>query len=328
MNALADPFKQLVERRLWPVALLLVAALIAVPLLLAKDPEATVLPSAVAGVPADQGVPESIVSLDDPARRDEARAVLGSRKDPFRPAQLKPVPTVEDSLGSASVQATADNGASASGNFSSEGGGSSPAPEPPSVPAPVDLDPAPTRTADLTREPEPTPDTTPEPTFDLYSVQVRFGDIATGELKTRNVKRLTSLPGGTNPAVLYLGLSENKQSAVFLVEAGVEVVGDGRCDPSPDSCETLVLEPGETVFLTRGERQFELDLVEIHTAKTTDEAKARKSRTAVADGGRAALRRMKSASRYRYSAASGTVRELAPAERGLRGRSAKFTSGG
>jgi len=322
MNALADPFKQLVERRLWPVALLLVAALIAVPLLLAKDPEATVLPSAVAGVPADQGLTESIVSLDDPARRDEVRAVLGSRKDPFRPAQLKPVPTVEDSLGSASVQATADNGVSASGNFSSEGGGSSPAPEPPSVPAPVDPDPAPARTPDLT------PDTTPEPTFDLHSVQVRFGDIATGELKTRNVKRLTSLPGGTNPAVLYLGLSENKQSAVFLVDAGVEVVGDGRCDPSPDSCETLVLEPGETVFLTRGERQFELDLIEIYSRKTTDKAEARKSRTEVAKGGRAAPRRMRSPSRYRYREASGTVRELAPAERGLRGRSAKFTSGG
>ena len=40
MNNLADPFKQLVERKLWPIALLLVAALVAIPMLLGKDADA------------------------------------------------------------------------------------------------------------------------------------------------------------------------------------------------------------------------------------------------------------------------------------------------
>src|SRR3712207_7315722 len=52
---------------------------------------------------------------------------------------------------------------------------------------------------------------------------------------SRNVKRLTGLPGGTHPAVLYLGLTDDHQSAVFLVDAGVNVLGDGECDPDRKS---------------------------------------------------------------------------------------------
>ena len=42
MSFLTDIWRQLKERRLWPVALLLVAAIVAVPLVLAKDPEPAV----------------------------------------------------------------------------------------------------------------------------------------------------------------------------------------------------------------------------------------------------------------------------------------------
>ena len=42
MNLINDTFRGLVRKKLWPVALLLVAALVAVPVLLAKDPETPV----------------------------------------------------------------------------------------------------------------------------------------------------------------------------------------------------------------------------------------------------------------------------------------------
>ena len=41
MNTITEPLRALVRRKLWPVALLLVAALVAVPMLLAKQPEAS-----------------------------------------------------------------------------------------------------------------------------------------------------------------------------------------------------------------------------------------------------------------------------------------------
>ena len=42
MNLITDPFRGLVRKKLWPVALLLVAALVAVPFALAKEPEAPI----------------------------------------------------------------------------------------------------------------------------------------------------------------------------------------------------------------------------------------------------------------------------------------------
>ena len=38
MNVVTTTWRQLVRRRLWPVALLLLAALVAVPVLLAREP--------------------------------------------------------------------------------------------------------------------------------------------------------------------------------------------------------------------------------------------------------------------------------------------------
>jgi hypothetical protein len=38
MNAILEPFKSLWKRKLWPVAVLLVGALVAVPMVLAKEP--------------------------------------------------------------------------------------------------------------------------------------------------------------------------------------------------------------------------------------------------------------------------------------------------
>ena len=320
---IADPFKQLVERRLWPIALLLVAAIVAMPMLLGSDAEQDAAMPTTAALPAGQGATEPVVSLGDEDRREDVRAVLGLRKDPFRPAQVHPVATPENVItrtgGTASVNTGTDSGSTGSTGTGGTGGGTV-SPDPVSTPKP---DP----TVEPTTPPVVDPPAPPKPTFELYSLQVRFGDIETGQLVTRNVKRLTGLPGG-NPAALYLGLTENHAGAVFLIDSEVEVVGDGVCDPAPKDCQTLVLKPGETVFLTRGQRQWELDLIAVNTRRTTDRAEARRSRNEVARGGRQALRRMKSASRYRYSKASGTVREVSAPERGLQGRGAKFTSGG
>jgi hypothetical protein len=298
MNVLADPFKQLVERKLWPIALLLVAALVAVPVLLTKKADdGGALPTASTSVPAGQSPTEPVVSVADAAKADSLRAVLGDRKDPFRPAQVHHVPKAEDPLTQgAGTATTVDTGVSTGGGSTTGGttvGG-----------------------GDVVTTPDVTPVPTPAPeTFELYSLQVRFGS-TDGELVSRNVKRLTGLPGGTNPAVLYLGLLDDHKTAVFLVDAGVNVLGDGECDPSPDNCQTLTLKKGETEFLTRGDQQWELDLVDINVKKTDDADVARRARVAEARNGRKVARRMGAGkSAYRYSAKTGALRHLAKAAR-------------
>ena len=53
MNVLTTIWGQLVRSKLWPLALLLVAALVAVPFVLAKEPEPPVPPTPATAAPAE-----------------------------------------------------------------------------------------------------------------------------------------------------------------------------------------------------------------------------------------------------------------------------------
>lgn len=293
MKDLPEPLQQLIDRKLWPIALALLVALAAIPMLLSSDEDTSAAPSPIAEVPATETTDASVVTVGDAAERDEVRAVLGNRKDPFRPAQLHRVKKEEadglttnaatkvDTGGSSSAGASGGSGGS-SGSGTTSGGAGGTVPAPTATPA-------------------------PQKTYVLYSLKVRFGT-TDGDLQTREVKRLTGLPGGTNPAALYLGLLNNRKSAVFIIDAGVKVLGDGRCDPSPTDCQTLTMQKGETMFLTRGDKQWQLDLIDIKLRKTTDAKAARASRRAIAEDGRQKLRRLVSrVGRFRYDESSGSL---------------------
>ena len=88
MNLITDPLRQLVQRKLWPVALLLVAALVAVPMLLAKEPEAAGL-APLSNAASGDGMPATFVSAVEVSEDGTRRRVLGAKKDPFEPAPLK-----------------------------------------------------------------------------------------------------------------------------------------------------------------------------------------------------------------------------------------------
>ena len=297
MNGLADPFHQLIERKLWPVAVGLLLALIAVPFLLKSNPESAPLPPTATTTTA--ATTDPLVTLTDAGRQERLRTVLGDRKEPFRPAQIHRVkeekPATDTSTPSAGPSA---GGSSAGGDTGGTGGAGGTGGSP--------------TTPGGTTAPAVTP--TPTPSFALYSLTVRFGP-TDGKLVTRNVKRLTGLPGGPQPAALYLGLLDNKKSAVFIIDAGVKVLGDGDCDPSPEDCQTLTLKKGETEFLSRGDKEWELDLIDIHVKKTGDERTARTARTAEAPNGRDNLRRLlPRIGPYRYDEGAGTLEKLPKAE--------------
>jgi len=277
MNALLTPFRQLVDRKLWPLAILLIAALAAVPVLLAKDDAAPAVPLASAGAPAaSAAVTEPIVSLGTPQEREDARTVLGSRKNPFKPAgKAKKAKT------STVTTTTATTGGKSAGdadNASSGGGGSST----PTVTTPhVGVSPV-------------TP--TKKRTYELYQLKIRFGSTSTEDLANRSVKRLTALPAMADPVLVYLGLKDDQKTAVFLVDANTLVVGDGKCVPSPANCQNLELKKGQTAFVdvldAKGlsTAQYQLDYVKVLKRTTTDAKAARAARKAVAKGGRDALR--------------------------------------
>ena len=262
MSVVTSTWHQLVQRRLWPVAVLLLIALVAIPVVLAREPEAAEVPA-----PAPVGETNIDDSLATPVVAEAAtedgdrRRVLGARKDPFKPAPVKtPKPTTQQATAPTTPGGAADPvpPTITPPSFPSSGGAGAPSP----IPYPV-----------------PGPTAPQKKTYPANSVVVRFGDATSDSLERMLLPKLAPLGGSDSetPVLIYMGLTKDSKRAKFLVDASVEVDGDGVCKPHPSSCETVELAVGETEFLdvfdpeaevAEGEdpepvAQYQLDLVDI-----------------------------------------------------------------
>ena len=258
MNAVSSIWRQLVRRRLWPVAVLLLAALAAVPVVLAREPEAVTPLDPVPVVSTtkdDDSIAAPVVAKVEPEDRSRRRRVLGAPKDPFAPP---PAPKVK------AKKADEPEGEDAGKDLApepSKSGGST------GGSLPVDTEPA-----------------EPKKTYKAGTIIVRMG-VAESETRERfAIQKLGPVPSDEAPLLIYMGLTKNGKKAKFLIDAAIEVDGDGDCKPHPASCETLELAVGETEFLdvidpeaaedaTDAERileTFQLDLVDIKRAGDDD----------------------------------------------------------
>ena len=254
MNVITDTLRQLVQRKLWPVAVLLVAAMVAVPMVMAKEPP--IAPAAPA-TKAQEGLPATFVSAADEAATEgtEPHRVLGELKDPFEPAALPKAKKTQKKQAKASSAKT--DSSAASGTTSGGATAGTPAAAAPTV--------------------APTPTATPAPTAPLYSIKVRFGAVeeAGGDPPAKTVERLSVLPDAEKPVLVYRGVEDGGKVAVFELTGAVVADGDGKCAPTPEDCRYLKLHAGETEFITVTETgeatdaQYQLDLVKINTSKTT-----------------------------------------------------------
>ena len=333
MNRLETLWRPLVQRRLLPVAILLVAVLVAIPFVLAKDaaPVAPAAPAPVAGGEASlttaAAADESIVTLVGNAEDRKRRRVLGARKNPFEPApgpKATATPAF-DTTPAAETAATDTDTATPSSIGSSDpsGGGADTTSPSPSTP--------PASTPPSTEAPANDPKL-----YELYSLTVRFGETSSDVMEKRNLPRLKALPGADDPMLVYLGVAEDEKTAIFLVDSMVQPQGDGTCVPSPASCQTIHLRVGETEFFDvigeAGEvvAQYQLDLLKIRRSTTASATRARAARLQASKAGRKVLRARESDAgplRYRYDAKSGKVRKLdRKTYKALVARTAKITA--
>ena len=312
MNPRETVWRPLVERRLLPVAILLIAALVAVPLLLAKDPEPVApvasAPAAGAAEAPGSATAQPIVSLVGDEEETTRRRVLGAKKNPFTPGPApKAEATAQGTTVTTGVQSggrPADTGSSVTTTTTGGGGGTTPAGGD-SGPAPAD--------------PVAGPPSPPAPKLELYSLTVRFGSSEGESLEKMNLARLKPLPSAEDAFLVYLGVGKDEKTAIFMVDASVEPQGDGVCRPNPANCETIHLRKGDTEFFdvqdetgkTTG--QFQLDLLDIKRSTTSSSAKAAAVRAKVSPAGRKLLRARQAAQgplRYRYDARDGVVERL------------------
>ena len=336
--------QDLVERRLWPVALVLAVALAAVPVVLGRgggDAASTAaLPAAPAtGAGTGTGTAEKAqITIDTsvPAVRDRA----GRLRNPFKaPASAAPkltaaagdTPSADgsaatgDSTSAATSPPSPDSGSAATGSSGTTSTGSSGSGS------------TSTGTSDTTTggtgttKPKTTPKTkttptapTAEDTTDTYHVSVRFG-VDGGKLTTiRDIARLSPLPSVTDPFFVYLGVlkvsTSNTKRAVFIVSSDATPNGEGACHPTKQDCESVELTVGQTAYFDSTApdgkvTQYQLQLAGIHKTVVKSEAKASAAiaRHSVAgaellrDGATQKVRSAAAARTYRYLPAAGLL---------------------
>jgi hypothetical protein len=258
MNVLTTTWRQLVRHRLWPVALLLVAALAAVPVLLSRDPEpvppapAPVAPSTSAKVSDTLAKP--VVEEATPEQRSRRRRVLGVRKDPFAPELVKHPKKAKK----AAKKAARSDSSPAQSPAPSQSPSQAPSISVPSTPVPS----------------TPVVPTKPKKTYAKGTLLVRFGDATADSLEKMHLPKLGALPkeqdADETPLLVYTHLTDHGKKAVFLVDETLEPTGDGSCKPHPASCETIELGKGDTEFFDLVDpetgdvtAQYELDVIDI-----------------------------------------------------------------
>jgi hypothetical protein len=272
-NFFRSTFDDLVEKRLWPVAVALLVAIVAIPLLLSKPAAEQPAPAPAAATPA-VGSGGSLAAFQpvvntEGKKSSQIRKNLGGfeSKDPFKPQNLG---GGGGASGSGSVQV--EPGPSASGG----GGGN------------VDVSDSPPlgtsgggsgSGSSGSQDTSGAGTTTPETFYYSYTADVRFGK--EGNLDRKKLKQFRSLPSSQNPVVVFMGVKEDGETAIFLVSSAASTTGEGNCEPD-DTCTFLYMKKGDEQSIEAvGENNevitYRLVLLGIDVERTDGPEKAQRS---------------------------------------------------
>ena len=278
-----DVWHDLREKKLAPVAILLVAALVAVPTLMAKSPEQPP-PAPPAATAAATPAPGATPQLQPVTQLADSDLDTYSPKDPFAPLPALKAPSdldvvSADPAAGGATDAGTTTGVAAGGGTDggsslpfSEGGGSGGTPVPQFI------------------KPDSTPDA--QTTLYTYVVDLDFGP--PGAEKARNgVARLRVLPNEEKPVLVFLGVAADNKQAVFLADSTASQSGEGRCEPDVERCTFIFLtvdeKRNEHVVTDADGQDYLLRLREIRRVKVEDlerrEAKRNKAKKSAARSG-------------------------------------------
>jgi hypothetical protein len=312
MTVLRNMLKELVDRKLWPVALVLIIALVAVPVLLTKKAPTDLVTPPTGPLPYSSGTTLPAISVKSTPGNTK---LAGNGHNPFAPQHVATTSTTTTAT-PASVTTAASTGAVGGGSGStsvSAGGGSAPSAPAPSTPV---TSPAPTPTTPAPSSPKPAP--TGLTATQSYHVSLALTN-ADGSLDTIDpLQRLSILPGKQKPMLVELGVLQGGSRVLFVVEPGTVVSGAGTCTPGPIDCEILSLAPGQTEGLSKQGSTGSSTPVALFSVNsiTVDQhpsvAEANKARKAASDLGRELLANspLSALSLFQYDPSVGAVVDL------------------
>jgi hypothetical protein len=293
------------EKRLWPIAVVLLAALVAVPVLLSKSSAkpAPAAPAAPATPPPSSATALPTVNVSSGPGHTSLK---GKGRDPFAQLLAHAASSTATGTGSATTSsgttstATGGSGTTASstgGGVTSTTGGSttggSTGGSPttpvgggttgPSSPLPPSTKPAPPAPSGLT------------PT-ETYAVRFSITNGSGGFDTIDPLERLSVLPSERQARLVELGVLKGGKRVLFMVQPGTQVNGPGTCTPGRIDCQILSLAPNqiESVSLVTANGTTSLAsfaVTSIHAVKHPSAAAAAKARRNASAVGRRLVNR-------------------------------------
>jgi len=302
--------KELVDRKLWPIALVLVIALVAVPVLLTKKAPTDIVTPPSGPLPYSSGKTLPAISVQTAPGNSN---LAGKGRNPFTPQHVATTSTTATvaSVTTTPATGTTTTSTGTTGTSSANSGGSGTGASTTTTPA---TPPAPTST---TPAPAPKPAPTGLTATQAYQVSLAITTHDGGVNTIDPLKRLSILPSKQQPMLVELGVLQGGHSVLFVVEPGTVVSGAGTCTPGPIDCEILSLNPGQTEGISKqtasGSTPVALFSVNsISADQFPSAAAANKARETASDVGRQLLNRtpLSSISLFQYDPSVGAVVDL------------------
>lgn len=280
-----DLWHDLRERRLWPVAVGLLAAIVAVPAILFKPVSDATPPSTVAPKPSGLATLPVVTVDSGPTRGSKLEAFSATEKNPFKPMKdLAKAPAASGGPGTSGPGASgsgSSSGGSGSGSGSSAGGGSGSGSSGGGSGSTGSGSGSTgggstggSSHAGSTASPSgstPSSGSTP-PTMSWFRYAADFSFGKTGQkAKTfKSVSNFTLLPNEATPAVVFVGAGSDGKSAMFYVaDAAFTADGEGTCNAAGAACRYVTLKVGdstdeETFSAVDGSVSYDLKLLKIN----------------------------------------------------------------
>jgi hypothetical protein len=258
---LEDLWQDLREKRLWPVAVALVLALVAVPVLLKKPFQAPPPAPAVATSAADQDLQHQAKVVLANQESNGSRLNLFDPSDPFRaPASARKKDDngvtsasgggLSNPAGQAAGSGASSGGDSGGGSLTPDSGGGG-------------------FSGGGTTGGGSVPKSKTKVTKFTYVIDVTYKHNGHTR-KEKGMTALEMLPNSTSPLLVFLGVDSKATNAVFIVDSSLKPApeGEGKCKPSTDNCNFLYLGAGnEEVFTTSGGQIYSLQIDGIRRVK-------------------------------------------------------------
>ena len=293
--------------RLWPLAVVLLVAIVAVPIALSKSATPKPLGPEAQATPPPAGVPALNIQSTSTTVR-----LRGHGRDPFVQQPTKGAPSTGTTGASGAGSSTTNTtNASSKGSASTSSG---------TTTTPSSVTPAtstPTTPPSIAPAKKPTPAPPGLGSNQSYRVELAITNASGGIDTIDPLQRLSVLPSRAQPLLVELGVLKGGSRVLFAVQPRTAVAGPGLCTPGPADCEILSLAVGQTENLglktpggTSWSALFAISKIAAQNYSSATAAdRARRSQSAL---GRAILNRstLTSLSLFRYDAGVGAVLDL------------------